>query len=125
MQKGSRRGEQQPKQVDFVQLLLALQKRDANFRAQNAIDARSSSAIQTHSKAHKSIAPNLIQKGAGGAEQRPELDLLNANDCSTPLKQAVLGRKTSYLHAVFACASTGASSEMTVRKKQARLKRCF
>ena len=89
MQKGSRRGEQQPKQVDFVQLLLALQKRDAHFRAKNAIDARSSCDKRSLSKAHKPIAPNLIQKGAGGAEQRPELDLLNANDCNTPLKQAV------------------------------------
>ena len=114
MQKGSRRGEQQPKQVDFVQLLLALQKRDANFRAQNAIDARSSSAIQTHSKAHKSIAPNLIQKGARGAEQRPKLDL-NANESSTPLKQVVLGRNTSNLDAVFARASMRAIFEMKTR----------
>ena len=114
MQKGSRRGEQQPKQVDFVQLLLALQKRDANFRAQNAIDARSSSAIQTHSKAHKFIAPNLIQKGARGAEQRPKLDL-NANESSTPLKQVVLGRNISNLDAVFARASMRAIFEMKTR----------
>ena len=52
----------------------SLQFRDTHYVVKRPVHVRTSTASQTVGKAHKPIAPNPIQKGSGGGEQRPKQD---------------------------------------------------